>query len=169
MSSGGVRGASSSSAVSAAPVRVLPTRSHHIPHIAYTPCWQSVVLKTCRAVDIHISPDTTLRNNQPLAYQQTRMLARCGGIEGNISSYLANPFNFSTPSHQSFHSEAAGVTFFVGGLHHINFSIPAPSCIFSPIVLRAFSTFQRGFPASIFKAALSKQTWLGVIHHSGRG
>ena len=39
VSSGGWRGAASSSAVSAAPVRVLPTRSHHIPHIAYTPCW----------------------------------------------------------------------------------------------------------------------------------
>jgi len=169
VSSGGVRGASSSSAVSAAPVRVLPTRSHHIPHIAYTPCWQSVVLKTCRAVDIHISPDTTLRNNQPLAYQQTRMLARCDGIEGNISSYPANPFNFSTPSPQSFHSEAAGVTFFVGGLHHNNFSFPAPSCIFSPITLIAFSAFQRGLSTTIFKAALRKLNRLGVIRHSGRG
>jgi len=81
----------------------------------------------------------------------------------------SNSFNFSVPSHQNFLSEAADVLIFVGGLHHINFSIPAPSCIFSPIMLRAFSTFQRGFPASIFKAALSKQTWLGVIHHSGRG
>jgi len=70
VSSGGVRGAASSSAVSAAPVRVLLTRSHHIPHIAYTPCWQPVVLKTCCAVDIHMSPQTPLRNNQPLAYQQ---------------------------------------------------------------------------------------------------
>jgi len=39
VSSGGWRGAASSSAVGAAPVRVLPTRSHHIPHIAYTPCY----------------------------------------------------------------------------------------------------------------------------------
>jgi len=39
VSSGGWRGAASTSAVSAAPVRVLLTRSHRIPHIAYTPCY----------------------------------------------------------------------------------------------------------------------------------
>jgi hypothetical protein len=40
VSSGGWRGAASSSAVRVDPVRVLLIRSHRIPHIAYTPCWQ---------------------------------------------------------------------------------------------------------------------------------
>jgi len=54
VSRGGVRGATSSSAVSAAPVRVILTRSHRIPHIAYTPCcvqWFSLTdLKLYRIV-----------------------------------------------------------------------------------------------------------------------
>lgn len=63
----------------------------------------------------------------------------------------SNSFNFSAPSHQDFLSEAAGVKFFVGGLHPFHFSIPAPTCIFSPIVRATFSTFQRGFPAQFSK------------------
>jgi hypothetical protein len=87
------------------------------------------------------------------------MLARCGGIAGNISSYPANPFNFSAPSPQSFHSEAADVLIFVGGLHHIHFSIPAPSCIFSPIVLSTFSDFQRGLSTPNFQSSPTQAKW----------
>jgi len=43
VSRGGVRGAASSSAVRAAPVRALPPRGHRIPRMACTPCWQPVV------------------------------------------------------------------------------------------------------------------------------
>jgi len=45
VSRGGVRGAASSSAVRAAPVRALLPRGHRIPHMACTPCWQPVVKK----------------------------------------------------------------------------------------------------------------------------
>jgi hypothetical protein len=99
----------------------------------------------------HIPPETTLRNHQPLAYQQGQVLAMRGGLKGNISSCPANPFNFSAPSHQNFHSEAAGVTFFVGGINQLHLSNPAPSCIFSPIMRATFSTYQRGFPAQFSK------------------
>ncbi|MDY0201984.1 MAG: hypothetical protein RBR40_13460, partial [Tenuifilaceae bacterium] len=37
-SSGGVRGSSSSSAAKNHPMRVMLTRSRHIPHIAFTAC-----------------------------------------------------------------------------------------------------------------------------------
>jgi hypothetical protein len=78
-------------------------------------------------------------------------------------------FLFSAPSHQSFYSKAAGVTFFVGGIHQLHFSIPSPSCIFSPIIRATFSTNQRGLSTPIFKAAQRKLNRLGVISHSGRG
>jgi hypothetical protein len=51
-------------------------------------------LKTGCAVDIHMSPEKPLRNHQPLAYQQAQVLAMRGGLKGNISSCLANPFYF---------------------------------------------------------------------------
>jgi len=78
-------------------------------------------------------------------------------------------FQFSAPSHPNYHSKAAGVTFFVGGIHHFHFSNPAPSCIFSPIMRATFSTYQRGLSTLIFNAAQRKLNGLGVIRHSGRG
>jgi len=116
-----------------------------------------------------MSPDTPLHSNQRLAYQQAQVLAMRGGVKGNISSCPANPFNFSAPSHNNFLSRAAYVLIIVGGFHHNNFSNPAPSCIFSPIMRATFSTYQRGLSTPIFKAAQRKLNGLGVIRHSGRG
>jgi len=116
-----------------------------------------------------MSPVITLPSSKPLAYQPAQMLVRCGGVKGNISSSPAIPLIFQAPSYQDFLSAAAYVLLFVGGLHHTHFSIPASSCIFSPIVLRTFSTFQRGLSSAIFKAAQRKLNGLGVIRHSGRG
>jgi hypothetical protein len=102
---------------------------------------------------------TTLPSNQPLAYQPAQMLVRCGGVKGNISSGQAIPFNFSAPSHNNFLSRAAYVLIIVGGLHHIYFSIPAPRCIFSPIVLSTFSTFQRGLSTPNFQSSPTQTKW----------
>jgi len=94
-----------------------------------------------------MSPEKPLCNHQPLAYQQAQVLAMRGGYF-IVSS---KSFLFSAPSHQSFYSKAAGVTFFVGGIHQFHFSNPSPSCIFNLIKRATFSTYQRGFPAQFSK------------------
>jgi hypothetical protein len=96
---------------------------------------------------------TTLPSSKPLAHQPAQMLVRCGGVKGNISSGQAIHFNFSAPSHNNFLSRAAYVLIILGGLHHIHFSIPPPSCIFSPIVLKTFSVFQRGLSSPNFQSS----------------
>jgi hypothetical protein len=79
-----------------------------------------------------MSPKTPLRNNQPLAYQQARLLAMRGGVKGNISSCPANPFNFSAPSHPNYQSKAAGVTFFCGRASSQQFFNSSPELHFQP-------------------------------------
>ena len=92
VSRGGVRGAASSSAVRAAPVRALLPRGHRIPHMACTPCWQPVVKKLVERSVSPCPPVTAWLERRPLACQRTRSAGEVRWGRGNYLIVYSHSF-----------------------------------------------------------------------------
>jgi len=127
-----------------------------------------VVLKTCRAVGIYMPPKTPLRNNQPLAYQQARLLAMRGGVKGNISSCPANPFNFQRLANK-ISVKGCLRAIIRGRALSLPFFKSTPELHFQPDNASNLFHVSAWVSSPIFKAAQRELNRLGVIHHSGRG
>jgi hypothetical protein len=115
-----------------------------------------------------MSPETPLRNNQLLAYQQAQVLAMRGGLKGNISSCPANPFNFKRLAIK-ISVKGCLRAIIRGRALSFPFFKSIPELHFQPNNASNLFHVSAWVSTPIFKAAQRTLNRLGVISHSGRG